>query len=39
MVLGGVGEDTRGNAEKEIVRTKRVWREEGIGARVDGESA
>jgi len=43
MVLGKEGEDTSGIAEKELVRVKRVWQEEGIKAktnfRVGGESA
>jgi hypothetical protein len=30
MVLGGVGEGTSVNAENELVRVERVWREEGI---------
>jgi hypothetical protein len=39
MVLRRVGECTCGNVEKERVRVERVWLEEGIGARVGGESA
>ena len=39
MVLGGAGEGTGGNAEKEFVRAERVRREEDIRTKVDDESA